>query len=134
VRGGRLQGGSVSSLGAADGATVDVASKRKGVSLRVRVSSIANDAGELALTYRGSSSARCRQTISIWNYKTGSWRVVDRHTVGRSEVDIPVTVSGGVGDLVRGRSGDGDVQLQVSCTSLRSPRFTLRADLLSLTA
>ena len=89
---------------------------------------------ELAVTYRGSNSRKCTQTLSIWDWTAssgaGAWLALDSRAVSTSEVQIDRSPSGALSRFVGG-STDDEVRVQVRCTRA-SGKFYARGDLLKI--
>lgn len=96
-----------------------------------RFTGIPNTLRRLELTYKGSNSRACTQTVRIWNWRTSAWVRVDRRTVATSEVEIIKPAPGGTpADYVSGTTGTGELRLRVRCQA--SSLFTANADQLKI--
>ena len=96
-----------------------------------RFASVPNSLRKLELTYKGSNTGACSQTVRLWNWRTNAWVRVDRRTVGPTEAEIIKQAPGGTpADYVSGTAGTGDLRVQVRCQ--RSSAFTANADLLRI--
>jgi hypothetical protein len=130
---GTLKSGDAPSLAANDGQVLQIAapkSRRRVTSWSGRIEGVSSDLSALSVTYAGSHSARCRQTISLWNWTTGSW---DRFTLtigGPVESEVTFSPATSLGSYVSGRLGDGDVIVRVHCRRNDRLPFTTRGDLL----
>ena len=67
----------------------------------------------LKVTYQGSNSRSCSQTIYIYNWSSGSWSSLNSRTVSTTEVRITdLAVGGTQSNYV---SGGGEVRVRVRC-------------------
>ncbi len=130
---GSRRSGNAASLSADDGAFYSVnstsASTRR-VSWYGRFDGVPSSVGSLEVTYSGSNSRTCKQTIAIRRFTTGSWVQLDsRNDVGTGEVKISgLTPPGSPADYV---NGVGQVQVRLLCTT-STGTFYSSADLLEL--
>ncbi len=131
---GRLRSGGAASLDADDGTYVRVRSsgERYTTAWYGRFAQVPNDATGVGVTYAGSNSRTCTQTIAVWSWAKRRWVGVDSRDIGPTEVRVseplPTTASAYVG----GRSGSGDVRIRVRCTT-STDRFVSSADELRIT-
>jgi hypothetical protein len=96
-----------------------------------RFTGVPNSLAKLELTYKGSNTRACTQTVRLWNWRTNAWVRVDRRTVGPTEAELIKRAPGGTqADYVSGTSGPGDLRVRVSCR--RRSAFTANADLLKI--
>ena len=96
-----------------------------------RFTGVPNTLRRLELTYKGSNSQACTQTVQVWSWRTSAWVRVDRRTVATSEVEIIKPAPGDApADYVSGTIGAGDLRLRVRCHG-RFP-FTANGDLLKI--
>jgi uncharacterized protein YkwD len=130
VQRGTLSSGGVSRLAANDSSVLQVSSSSGQTLWYGRMNSIPNTARSLQVTYDGSNSASCSQTISIWSWTRGVWVTVDTRTVGTTDALIVVSPTGTLADYVSGSSGSGDVAVRVGCS--RSGSFVARGDFMKI--
>ena len=131
ITSGTLSSGSYSRLAADDNSYYSVSSTRSGTRTTAwygRVTGVSNDLRTLQVTYKGRNSLSCSQTLSVWRWTTNSWVQLDARSVGTTEYQVDRSVSGTLADYVSGTTGNGDVQVQVRCTS--ASNFTASGDLL----
>jgi hypothetical protein len=128
---GTLKAGDAPSLAANDG-TVLQTSGRRVTSWSGRIEGVPNDLPALSVTYAGSHSARCRQTISLWNWTTGSWERFSVTSGGPVKSEVTFSPATSLGSYVSGTLGDGDVMVRVHCRRNDRLRFTTRGDLLQV--
>jgi hypothetical protein len=130
VESGTYTSGSAASLLANDGNHHVVSSTRSGTrttSWYGVIGGVPNALSSLAVTYRGSNSATCTQTISIWRWTTSSWVTLNTSSIGVSETSRTNLVpTGPAADYVSGTSGSGDVRVRVRCT--RTTNFSSRGE------
>jgi len=128
---GTLVGGSAASLGAADGSTYQVASAGGITSWYGQINGVAKSAKSLTVTYTGSNTAACNQTVYIYVWGTSSWNVLDTRSVGSTSTTITASAAGTLANYVSGSSTTGSVAVAVKCTGTSS--FTALGDALKLT-
>jgi hypothetical protein len=132
IQRGTLRGGGAASLNADDNSYYEVNSTTSGT----RVSSwygvftgVPNVLSNLKITYKGTNSQSCTQTVSIRRWTTSSWVQLDSRNVGTTEVLITDLVpSGTLADYV---SGTGELRVRVRCTR-SSPSFFSSGDLMRI--
>jgi hypothetical protein len=98
-----------------------------------RVSGVSNALTSLTVTYRGSHSAACTQTLYLWHWSTGYWVRFSSAEAGPAESEIAFTVTSALDDYVSGTAGDGDVAVRVHCARSNAVAFTTSADLMRVT-
>jgi uncharacterized protein YkwD len=125
---GTAVGGSAASLSAADGSTYQVASSGGTTSWYGRMDAVPKSVKTLTVTYTGSNSAACNQTVYAYNWTAAAWSVVDSRSVGSTGAVITASLSGTLGNFVSG-STTGSVAIAIVCSGAATP-FTARADLL----
>lgn len=87
----------------------------------------------LSLTYDGSSSLLCNQTVSIYNWTSGVWTDVDFRPASTTPISITAAPGGPLGDYVSGSTGTGGVAVRISCTAIFSGgNFFTSGDLLKI--
>jgi hypothetical protein len=129
---GRLAGGSLHNLGAEDGAYLQVASTTGKGPKNAWYGSMLGVPGAsdgLTMSYVGSNSLPCSQTISIWGFPTSKWIDLDSRTVGPAPVEIAGLTP--PGDLAAYVGPGGEVRVRVECST--STAFSTSADLLEVT-
>jgi subtilisin family serine protease len=118
IQSGSLAGGSAASLADADSAYYQVNSTNSKTRTTAWYGTFAGTPStlkNLKVTYQGSNSRSCSQTVAIYNARTGSWVTLDSRTVGTTETriaDLPAT--GTLSDYV---SSAGDLRVRVRCTT-----------------
>jgi hypothetical protein len=90
---------------------------------------VPNTLKSLGVTYRGSSSAPCTQTLSAWNWTLGIWSSLGTKTLGTTETETVATVGGNLADYVSNTTGTGDVAIRFGCSG---GTFTSSTDLLRI--
>jgi len=111
--------GGASSLAADDSAYYAVNSTNKGQRTSAwygTMTAVPNSLTSLLITYKGKNTLTCTQTVGIWNWASSAWLVLDSRSVGTSDVLIADLNPGGtLANFVTGRSGNGDVRVQIRC-------------------
>jgi hypothetical protein len=129
---GGAAGGSAASLAADDNVYYTLASTTSGTrttSWYGVITGVPNSLQSLTVTYKGSNSRSCSQSVSVWNWTTSSWVTLASRSVGASEIlHAGLVPAGAAADYVSGTSGNGDVRVRVRCTTWLS--FTARGELL----
>jgi hypothetical protein len=120
--------GAVGSLAADDGRYLAVRS-RAGRTAWYATVVFPDSPAAIGVTYRGSSSARCRETVSIWSWSRQAWVVLDARRVASSEIEVRAAVPVPAGYV---RSADGAVRIRVLCARNDRVPFTTRADVLAV--
>jgi hypothetical protein len=127
-RSGKVRSGSVAQLAADDGAYYQVRSTRSG---RSRVASwygtfanVPAAPGNLKVSLRSKASKRTKQTISIWQWSSGTWTQLDSRRIGASETLVELAPSGGY------VSSAGELRIRVR--SKARAGFSTSTDLLAL--
>ncbi|HEV3474369.1 MAG TPA: S8 family serine peptidase [Actinomycetota bacterium] len=92
---------------------------------------IPNGLSDLTITYAGKNSLTCDQTVKIRHWSTKSWSQLDARPVGATEVRVVASPAGAPGEYVSGASGNGEVRVQVGCTT-RAGTFVASGDLLQI--
>jgi uncharacterized protein YkwD len=126
---GSYLGGGISGLTADDNVNLRIASAGGGVLFWGRMVGVPNTLKSLSVTYRGSSSASCTQTLSAWNWTLGVWSSLGSRTLGTTETETVATVGGNLADYVSNTTGTGDVAIRFGCTG---GTFTSSTDLLRI--
>ena len=132
---GSVRSGGAAQLGADDNSYFAVNSTTSGT--RVAdwyglINRVSNALKSLKVRYRGKSSYSCNQSLYVYKWTTGSWTRFDSRTLGTSELEVNVSVSGTLADYVSGTSGDGDVAVRLRCTRDSGSYYT-SSDLLQIT-
>jgi subtilisin family serine protease len=83
----------------------------------------------LKVTYRGKNSVSCSQQLSIWNYSSKVYTVLDTRSVGATEVQLDRLPGGAASNYV---GADGKLYVRVRCTTA-STSFYTSANLLRIT-
>jgi hypothetical protein len=126
---GSYLGGGISGLTADDNVNLRIASAGGGVLFWGRMVGVPNTLKSLGVTYRGSSSAPCTQTLSAWNWTLGIWSSLGTKTLGTTETETVATVGGNLADYVSNTTGTGDVAIRFGCSG---GTFTSSTDLLRI--
>jgi subtilisin family serine protease len=128
---GRLYSGGVSSLGADDGARLEVSASSAGTFVAETESYVVLSAAQrstlrrLAIDHDGSTtSAGAAVSLRIWNARTASWQTIDGPRTGVTADRARTWVTTTPADYV---SASGEVRLRVRAT--RSSSFRTRTDL-----
>jgi hypothetical protein len=98
-----------------------------------RFYSVPNGVKALKVGYTGSNSLACSQSVSLWNWVTGTWLVLDSRSVGSTPLTVSATPSGTLADYVSNLSGNGDVAVRVRCTRTDLAGFSSNGDQLKIT-
>jgi hypothetical protein len=133
---GSLLGGGASALRTDDGSVYQVASTTSGPRLTSwygRVKGVSNASTSIRVTYRGSHSNSCTQSLYLWNWSNGYWIRAHRSSSGPVKTEASFTVTGSLASYVSGAGGDGDVAVRVHCTRSDPVGFTTSADLMRVT-
>jgi hypothetical protein len=78
--------------------------------------------GSLTVLYEGRNSVTCAQTVSIWNWLSASWTLLDSRSVGNSDVTISGLVPPGpLASYVGTGVNAGQLRVRVRCSL---PTFT----------
>ena len=129
---GSRRSGSAASLSADDGVFYSVNSTSgttRTISWYGRFDGVPATVGSLAVTYSGTNSRTCSQTVAIRRFTTSSWVVLDSRSVGANEIKVSgLTPPGSPSDYV---SGTGTVQVRVLCKTTAGT-FYSSGDLLEL--
>ncbi len=131
---GSVRSGGAAQLGSDDNAYFVVASTTSSTytsSWYGTFSGVSNSLRSLNVTYKGKHSRTCAQSVSIWRPTTSSWVKLDSRSVGTTEVQVDRIPGGTLADYVTGTSGDGQLYVQVRCTST-SGSFTTSGDLMRI--
>lgn len=131
---GGLRSGSAADLRSDDGAFYRVNSTTSGTrttSWYGRFSTVPSALESLRVTYKGSNSASCSQTVSFWRFTTQSWVQVKSQSVGTTQVEIrDLAPSGSLSDYVNSIAG-GEVRVRIRC-SRSSGNFYSNGNLMRL--
>jgi subtilisin len=129
---GSLRSGSVTNLAADDSSYYQVNSTSSGTrtsSWYGRFTSVPSTLQNLKVTYKGSNSRSCTQTLSIYRWSDGAWVTLSSRSVGTSQVLLANMVpSGNPSDYV---SGSGELRVRVRCTR-SSGSFYSRGNLMRI--
>lgn len=135
VQAGTLAGGNATSLAADDNNYLRVRSTTSGTRTAAwlgRFDEVSNDLRNLRVSYKGSNSQVCAQTIDIWRWTTSTWVRLNSRNVGTTEVAInSLMPPGAAANFVSNTSGNGIARLRVRCQK-SGTNFTTRGDLLRL--
>ncbi|MEA2448535.1 MAG: hypothetical protein QOG63_467 [Thermoleophilaceae bacterium] len=123
IQSGSLRSGAASALAAADSAYYRVNSTTSGTRTSAwygTFGGVPSTLANLHVTYQGSNSRNCSQTVSIYNWRTGAWVTLNTRTVGTTETRIAGLAPGGtLSDYVSG----GSLRVRVRCTSSGGSSF-----------
>lgn len=95
-----------------------------------KFSNVPNSLTDLKITYRGKNSASCTQKVVLWRSTDNGWVNLDSRSVGTTEAEQFVAVSGPGADFVSGTEGNGELRVRISCES--SSSFFASGDLLKI--
>jgi uncharacterized protein YkwD/chitodextrinase len=84
----------------------------------------------LSVTYAGSVTASCTQTLSLWDWTTGSWQQIDSRAASSLTRSLTVTVTGSLGRFVS--QSTGEARVRVACTRTDGTTLTVKADRLTV--
>ena len=127
VQSGTVTSGYASNLRAQDGATFNVTSQGVGW---WGTFALPTSPASLSVTYAGSVTASCTQALSLWDWTTGTWQVLDSRAASSMTRRITVTVTGALGRFVS--QSTGEARVHVGCTRADGTSFTVRADQLTV--
>ena len=130
IQTGSYAGGDVGNLSNDDDATYRVASTTKRTKATAWYGTFAETPSALSkldVTYRGSNSVACTQTVEIYRFTDGTWVALDQRMVGSTEAEISKPVSGTLSSYVSG----GNLHVRVRCQTTSSG-FTASGDLLRI--
>lgn len=126
VHAGRITDGTLESLASDDGRLLALRSRARSTSWSANVVSPIEEPGALRVVYRGSSSARCNQTVALWNFERRAWDALDTRRVGGRELTVEPEVE------ADGHLRGGQARVRVTCARAARGPFTTRADLLEI--
>ncbi|MCC6237953.1 MAG: CAP domain-containing protein [Dehalococcoidia bacterium] len=129
---GAVASGNAASLRALDGNALVVASSGS-TSWYGMSTSVPNTLRTLTVSFGGSHSASCTQSVWAWNWTRGTWQRLDSRAAGVAAGQVTVAVPGALAEFVSGTTGTGNVAIAVVCSRADGGAVTTRADLLSLT-
>jgi hypothetical protein len=133
---GSLLAGDATRLGADDDNLFQVASAVLGTRLTSwygRIAGVSNSLTSMTVTYRGSHSAACTQSIYLWNWLNGYWVRFFSAVGGPNETEISFSPTSSLASYVSGTTGDGEVAVRVHCTRNDTVPFTTSGDLMRIT-
>jgi hypothetical protein len=112
--------GNLASLAADDEDEYVIGSARAGqpaVAAVVSFAGVPNGLSRLQISQIASSSQSCSQTLFVWNWTARQWLALDTRSVDQTEASFSIAIPDDlVSDLVSGRSGGGQLRVQVRCT------------------
>ena len=127
LQSGSVTGGYATNLRAQDGITFNVAAPGVGW---WGTFTLPTSPASLSVTYAGSTTASCTQVLSLWDWTTGSWQLLDSRAASSMTQRVTVTASGSLGRFVS--QSTGEARVRVGCTRLDGTTFTVRADQLTV--
>ena len=133
---GSVKAGDASRLRADDGSAYEVSSTSSPTRLTSwygRFPGVSNELTRLVVTYRGSHSAICEQTLYLWSFAMGHWVRVASGLGGPTETEVTFSPAGSLTSYVSGTAGDGEVAVRVHCTRSDAVGFTSAGDLMQVT-
>jgi hypothetical protein len=99
---------------------------------RGQFNSVSNSLTNLRVSYKGSDSQVCAQTIDIWRWTTSARVRLKSRNVGTTEIAINNLIPpGAAANFVSNTTGNGNARLRVRCQK-SGVNFTTRGDLLKL--
>ena len=132
IQTGKLHSGAVSGLAGDDGSYFRVNSttgSTKQTAWYGTFTAVPSTLRDLKVTYKGSNSRACTQTLEIYRFSDSRWVGLDQRSVGTTEVLIAnVAVGGTLSGYV---SSAGDLHVRVRC-STTSGSFTASGNLLRI--
>jgi uncharacterized protein YkwD/chitodextrinase len=84
----------------------------------------------LSVTYAGSVTASCTQTLSIWDWTTSTWQVLDARPASSVPRSLAVTLTGSLARFVS--QSTGEARVRVGCARTDGTSTTVRADRLTV--
>jgi uncharacterized protein YkwD/chitodextrinase len=130
MQSGSAAGGGISSLRAEDGVSFDVAATSTAAWYAKFNTPRALTA--LSLTYAGSSTQPCTQTISVYDWSVHMWKTVDTRTAGSTTTKVIIPLSGTLTRFVEGTASTGDIRVRAACSRSDAVGFTNRSDVLTI--
>jgi hypothetical protein len=133
---GSVKAGDATRLREDDGTVFEISSTTSGTRLTSwygRVAGVSNALTRLSVTYRGSHSASCEQTIYLWNWSIGYWVRFASGGGGPSETEVTFSPGTSLDSYVSGTAGDGEVAVRVHCARSDAVGFTSAGDLMKVT-
>jgi subtilisin family serine protease len=118
VQSGSRRSGTAASLASADTAYYQVNSTTSGTRTSAwygTFAAVPSTLTNLRVTYQGSNSRSCSQTVAIYDNSTAAWVTLDTRTVGTTQVRIADLAPGGT--LSRYVSSTGNLNVRVRCTT-----------------
>jgi subtilisin len=118
VQSGSRRAGTFSSLAAADSAFYQVNSTTSSTRTSAwygTFGGVPSSLTNLKVTYQGSNSRSCSQTVAIYNWSTAAWVTLSSRTVGTTEVRIADLAA--TGTLSNYVSSAGNLNVRVRCTT-----------------
>ena len=125
IEGSKVSSGSANSLRSDDGSLLVILGNKKKAGFRASFRGVGTSISNLEVTYRGSSTTSCSQTLKLRHASSGDWVAVDTRTLS-SEQEVTVDVPGDVSKYV---ASNGTVRFEASC---KGKKLTYGADLLRL--
>jgi hypothetical protein len=118
IQSGSRRAGTAASLAAADSAYYQVNATTSGTRTSAwygSFSSVPSSLTNLKVSYQGSNSRSCSQTVAIYNFANATWVTLDSRTVGTTQIRIAdVAAPGTLSSYV---SSSGAVNVRVRCTT-----------------
>jgi hypothetical protein len=98
-----------------------------------RIGGVSSSLTSMSVTYRGSHSATCSQSIYLWNWSYGYWVRFSSTTGGLSESEVTFSPTSSLTSYVSGTSVDGEVAVRVHCIRGDSTPFVTSGELMRVT-
>jgi uncharacterized protein YkwD/chitodextrinase len=127
VQSGTVTSGYATNLRAQDGVTYNVASQAVAWWGSF---TLPTAPASLSVTYAGSVTASCTQTLSLWDWTTSTWQLLDSRAASSLPRTVTVTATGSLGRFVS--QSTGEARVRVACTRTDGTTITVRADRLTV--
>ncbi len=127
VQSGTVTSGYATNLRAQDGVTFNVTAQGVGWWGSF---TLPTSPANLSVTYAGSVTALCTQALSLWDWTTGTWQLLDSRAASSLTRSVTVTATGTLSRFVS--QSTGEARVRVGCTRADGTSFTIRADQLTV--
>jgi hypothetical protein len=133
---GTLNAGAAAQLNADDNAYYRVNSALSGTNNTLTwygsFPSVPKTLSNLKVTVKGLNSRSCTEVVSIFNWTTNAYVSLNSQAVSTTEITRgPLVPAGTFSDYVSGASGNGELRVQVSCSSTAGT-ITSSSDLMAI--
>jgi uncharacterized protein YkwD/chitodextrinase len=127
LQSGTVTSGTAANLRAQDGSTFNVTAP--GPSWWGNFTLPASPA-TLSVTYAGSATAGCTQVVSLWDWTTSTWQLLDSRAASSLTQSVTVAATGSLSRFVD--AATGAARVRVGCTRADGTSFAIRADRLTV--